>query len=93
MAFTTFVPVGRGGPSTGGGSTVVPVGIPKPSTGGVTTVDPVGRAFLIDPPEGKKELTGTILDAVSRMLATYADLKGDATYPKWKSFLENFTDD
>ena len=49
-------------------------------------------AFLTDPPEGKK-LTGTILDAVSRMLATYTDLKGDATYPKWKSFLENFTDD
>ena len=44
-----FFPVGRGGPSTGGGSTVVPVGIPKPSTGGVTTVDPVGRAFLTDP--------------------------------------------
>ena len=32
-------------------------------------------AFLTDPLEGKK-LTGTILDAVSRMLATYADLKG-----------------
>ena len=49
-------------------------------------------AFLTDPLERKK-LTGTILDAVSRMLATYADLKGDATYPKWKSFLKNFTGD
>ena len=93
MAFTTFVPVGRGGPSTGGGSTVVPVGIPKPSTGGVTTVDPVGRAFLIYPPEGKKELTGTILDAVSRMLNTYADLSGDATYVNWKIFPQKFTGD
>ena len=44
-------------------------------------------------PREQKKLTETILDAVSRMLATYADLKGDATYPKWKSFLENFTDD
>ena len=105
---TFFVPAGIAGPSIGvydfcssgerrdfnrRGSTVVPVGIPKPSTGGVTTVDPVGRAFLTNPPEGKKELTGTVLDAVSRMLATYADLKGDATYAKWKSFHEKFTDD
>ena len=49
-------------------------------------------AFLTDPLEGKKSSRGGILDAVSRMLATYADLKGDATYPKWKSFLENFND-
>ena len=48
---------------------------------------------MIDPPEGKKELTGTILDAVSRMLATYADLKGDATYVYWKSFFEKFMSD